>query len=66
MVIIINKMGKKYALIVDHIIGEQQAVIKSMGDLFVNQPYFSGGNILADGKISLIIDTNYLLNQVTS
>ena len=66
MVIIINKLGKKYALIVDYIIGEQQAVIKNMGDLFINQPYFSGGNILADGKISLIIDTNYLLNLVTS
>ena len=63
MVIIINKFDKKYALIVDGIIGEQQAVIKNLGKLFINQPYFSGGNIEADGKVSLILDTSYLFNQ---
>ena len=63
MVIIINKYDKKYALIVDDIIGEHQAVIKPLGGLFVNQPYFSGASILVDGNLALILDTNYLFNQ---
>ncbi|MBN2524523.1 MAG: chemotaxis protein CheA [Bacteroidales bacterium] len=64
MVIIINKFEKKYALIVDQIIGEHQAVIKPLGELFINQPYFSGGSIMVDGKLALILDTNYLFNQL--
>jgi|WetSurMetagenome_2_1015567.scaffolds.fasta_scaffold48601_1 two-component system, chemotaxis family, sensor kinase CheA len=63
MVIILNKFDKKYAIIVDDIIGEQQAVIKPLGELFINQPYFSGGSIMVDGNLALVLDTNYLFNQ---
>jgi two-component system chemotaxis sensor kinase CheA len=62
MVIIINKFDKKYALIVDDILGEQQAVIKPLGELFIKQPYFSGGSIMFDRNLALILDTNYLFN----
>ncbi len=63
MVIVINKYEKQYALIVDSVIGEQQTVIKNLGEVFSNQPYFSGGNIMSNGKIALIIDTNHLFNR---
>jgi two-component system, chemotaxis family, sensor kinase CheA len=63
MVIIINKFDKKYAIIADDIIGEQQAVIKPLGELFVNQPYFSGGSFLVDGNLALVLDTSYLFTQ---
>lgn len=63
MVVIINKFHQRYALIVDKVIGEQQTVIKSLGELFIKQPYFSGGNIMVDGKLALILDTNYLFNK---
>jgi two-component system, chemotaxis family, sensor kinase CheA len=62
-VIIINKFEEKFALVVDQIIGEHQAVIKPLGELFVHQPYFSGGSIMVDGNLALILDTNYLRNQ---
>jgi two-component system, chemotaxis family, sensor kinase CheA len=65
MVIVINKFDRKYAVTVDSIVGEHQAVIKPLGDLFVNQPYFSGGSIMVDGKLALILDTNFLYNQIT-
>lgn len=64
MVIVINKFEKRFALIVDKVIGEQQTVIKNLGEVFINQPYFSGGNIMSDGKIALILDTNHLFNQL--
>lgn len=63
MVVIINKFHQRYALIVDKVLGQQQTVIKSLGELFVKQPYFSGGNIMVDGKLALILDTNYLFNR---
>ncbi len=65
MVIVINKFERKYAITADRIVGEHQAVIKPLGDLFVNQPFFSGGSIMADGKLSLILDTNFLFNHIT-
>jgi two-component system chemotaxis sensor kinase CheA len=63
MVVIINKFHQRYALVVDKIVGQQQTVIKNLGELFVKQPYFSGGNIMVDGKLALILDSNYLFNK---
>jgi two-component system chemotaxis sensor kinase CheA len=65
MVIVINKFDRKYAITADHIVGEHQAVIKPLGDLFVNQPFFSGGSIMVDGKLAFILDTNFLFNHIT-
>jgi two-component system, chemotaxis family, sensor kinase CheA len=62
MVVVIDKMDHKYALIADRIIGEYQAVIKPLGDLFANQPFFSGGSIMVDGKLAFILDTNFIYN----
>ncbi len=65
MVVVINKFDRRYAITADQIIGEHQAVIKPLGDLFVNQPYFSGGSIMVDGKLAFILDTNFLFNHIT-
>jgi two-component system chemotaxis sensor kinase CheA len=65
MVIVINKFDRRYAIIADEIIGEHQAVIKPLGALFVNQPFFSGGSIMVDGKLAFILDSNFLFNQIT-
>ena len=66
MVVIINKYDSRYGIVVDEVVGEQQSVIKNLGEVFASQPYFSGGNILTDGKLALILDTNYLFNQMKS
>ncbi|HLO58694.1 MAG TPA: chemotaxis protein CheA [Bacteroidales bacterium] len=65
MVVVINKFDRRYAIIADEIVGEHQAVIKPLGELFVNQPYFSGGSILVDGDLAFILDTNFLFNHIT-
>jgi two-component system chemotaxis sensor kinase CheA len=64
MVIVINKFDRRYAITADRIIGEHQAVIKPLGELFVNQHFFSGGSVMVDGRLALILDTNFLYNQV--
>jgi two-component system, chemotaxis family, sensor kinase CheA len=65
MVVVINKFERKYAIVADRIIGEYQAVIKPLGRLFSQQPFFSGGSIMVDGKLALILDTNFLFNKLT-
>lgn len=65
MVIVINKFENRFAITVDEIVGEHQAVIKPLGELFVNQPFFSGGSIMIDGKLAFILDTNFLINLLT-
>ncbi len=51
-------------LIVDRIVGEHQAVLKSLGKYFANQEYISGGSILGDGSIALVLDVNKLIKQM--
>lgn len=56
IVIVIEGAGKRCALMVDAIVGQQQAVIKSLGAAMSDVPGVAGGAILGDGRIGLILD----------
>jgi two-component system, chemotaxis family, sensor kinase CheA len=56
LVIIVTVMGKEYAFQVDEILGQQQVVIKNLGEQLDRIPGVSGGAILGDGTVSLILD----------
>jgi two-component system chemotaxis sensor kinase CheA len=43
-------------VIVDALIGKQEVVIKPLGDQFAGVRGVSGGAILGDGRIGLILD----------
>jgi two-component system chemotaxis sensor kinase CheA len=58
--IIINKQGKKYAIVADEIIGQHQAVIKPLNKTFQNIDFLSGASILGDGSITLLLNTDKL------
>ena len=64
-VIVINKYGRRFAVIADEIIGEYQAVIKPIGILFHEIDFISGASILGNGGIALLIDTGKLINLIT-
>lgn len=49
------------ALLVDEILGKQEIIIKNMGDAFAMQTLVSGGAILGDGSVGLILDVETLL-----
>jgi two-component system, chemotaxis family, sensor kinase CheA len=49
---------------VDNIIGEYQAVLKPLGDLYQGQDEFSGATILGDGSVALVVDTDKLIHQL--
>jgi two-component system chemotaxis sensor kinase CheA len=53
---LINDTEQKYALMVDEIMGRQQVVIKSLESGLGRVEGVSGGAILADGRVGLILD----------
>ena len=55
-VVIVNDQNSKIGIIVDHIIGNHQTVIKPLGKLFKKIQGLSGSTILGDGSVALILD----------
>jgi len=64
-IIVINKQEKRFAVVVDEIIGEYQAVVKSIGSTFSDIEFISGASLLGDGSIALLLDTEKLKKQLT-
>ncbi|MFH0925357.1 MAG: chemotaxis protein CheA [bacterium] len=62
VVIIETDDGKKFGLLVDDVLGQQQAVIKSLESNLKKVEGTAGATILGDGTISLIIDVHGLEN----
>ncbi len=57
---------RKYGFIVDKLLGQQDIVIKALGKLFKDVKEFSGGAILGNGSIALIIDVPSLVQKALS
>lgn len=51
-------------LLVDSLIGEQEIVIKPLGEIFRHARGISGGAVLGDGQVAPILDIAALINQV--
>ncbi len=54
--IVEDMLGRRIALYLDEILGQQQVVIKSLGNWLGDLPGVSGGAIMSDGTVSLILD----------
>jgi len=55
-VVIVKAGNKKYGLVVDGLLGQDDIVIKSLGKLLKDVNEFSGAAILGDGSIALILE----------
>jgi two-component system chemotaxis sensor kinase CheA len=53
---------QQLGLVVDKIIGKQGVVVKSLSPIIGEVPGLSGGTILGDGRIALIVDTPGLIH----
>ncbi|MEJ1239276.1 chemotaxis protein CheA [Chryseolinea sp. T2] len=51
---------------VDAIVGEYQAVMKPLGDMYQSQDEFSGATILGDGSVALVVDPSRFIRQLLS
>jgi two-component system chemotaxis sensor kinase CheA len=60
--IVIESDGHKRCLVADELIGKQEIVIKNLGEVFRTDPMVSGGAILANGCVGLILDPGALVN----
>ncbi len=56
ILMIIGDGEHRVALLVDQLLGQQQVVAKALGDGVGEIPGISGGAILSDGRVGLIID----------
>ena len=56
LLIIIGDGNQRCALLVDELVGQQQVVAKSLGNGIGNVQGISGGAILGDGRVGLILD----------
>jgi len=56
LVVIVEHDGRKVALLVDELLGQQQVVIKSLEANFKKVDGVSGATILGDGSVALILD----------
>jgi len=63
LVIIVEHVGRRYCLLVDDVIDQQQVVIKSLEENFIQLPGLAGATILGDGRISLILDVPGIIQQ---
>ncbi|MDE6567033.1 MAG: chemotaxis protein CheA [Lachnospiraceae bacterium] len=60
-VVIVKKGDKQAGLVVDNLIGQQEIVIKSIGNYINCSKMIGGATILGDGEIALILEVNTLV-----
>lgn len=60
LLVIIENRGKRMALFVDHLVSQQQVVMKSLEANYQKVDGVSGATILGDGSVALIVDTTAL------
>jgi two-component system chemotaxis sensor kinase CheA len=59
--VVVESEGKRAAVLVDDLLGKQQIVVKSLGKAFGHIQGISGGAIMPDGRVGLILDVSGLL-----
>jgi two-component system, chemotaxis family, sensor kinase CheA len=62
ILIVVDIHGEQYALLADELRSQHQVVIKSLGATVGKIPGISGGAILGDGRVGLILDGTGLLS----
>jgi two-component system chemotaxis sensor kinase CheA len=63
VLIVAESQMRQFCLMVDEVIGKQEVVIKSLGEVFRQIPGVAGGAILGDGRVGLILDLDGLIKE---
>jgi two-component system chemotaxis sensor kinase CheA len=63
LVVAVHTNNRQVGLIVDNLVGEQEIVIKPLGQLVGDVAGVSGAAILGDGSVALIVDVAALIAQ---
>lgn len=65
LVVLVEDGGKTYALLVDALLGQMQAVVKSLDANFRRVEGLAGATILGDGRVAMILDIHGLIQLHT-
>lgn len=55
-IVVVRYGSRRAGLVVDHLLGEFQTVIKPLGKVFAGARFLSGSSILGNGDVALILD----------
>ncbi len=66
LVVVIEDDGNQAGLIIDELVGRQQVVIKTLGETMQQIPGISGGAIMPNGRVGLIVDIAGLMKLTTA
>lgn len=61
-VVVVTNGFQEVGLVVDRVVGEYQAVLKPFDGYIINQQFFSGASLLADGQLAVILDISKLID----
>lgn len=62
-IVIIGLAEKRVGLIVDRLLGQEEIVIKSLGDYLKGSQGVTGATIMGDGRVTLIVDVASLIEM---
>lgn len=65
-VIVVQMGSQKFCLVVDHLLGQEEVVIKPLGAMLTDTPGFAGATITGDGSIALVLDMPSLIKHYAS
>ncbi len=65
-VVVLSVKGDRICLVVDEMLGQEEIVIKGLGENYHNIEGFAGATILGDGRVALILDVAWLLQECSS
>lgn len=63
LILVVEGEGQRCGILVDDLLGQQQIVIKSLGEQFHNIRGISGSAILGDGHVGLILDVGGIMSM---
>jgi two-component system chemotaxis sensor kinase CheA len=61
IVVVLEADGRRAALVVDALVGQQQVVVKSLEANFRKIAGLSSATVMSDGSVALILDVNHLV-----
>jgi two-component system chemotaxis sensor kinase CheA len=64
--VVVQGRGRRYALLVDELVGQQQVVVKNLETNYRKVPGVSAATIMGDGSVALILDVNDLCEIAAS
>jgi two-component system, chemotaxis family, sensor kinase CheA len=65
-IVVITLGDRKFGLVVDNLVGEEELVIKALDDSAIDTDLISGASVLGDGTVVLILNLSSVVQRLSS